>query len=112
MTWQEFVKRLRDRRDKRHREAEYNIVLHSAALLGQDAGVELFYMSHPDDPPPKKPDPSIWMRWSWDMPAKDRDQALLFNAQMSYANARVEGFVEAFELHVFDDVHATLRRAA
>jgi hypothetical protein len=112
MTSSEFVRRLRDRRVRRQREAEYNVVLHSAALLGQDAGVELFYLLGPDDAPPKKPDPAIWMRWSYDMPVNKRDHAMLFNAQMTYANARVDGFMEAFELHMFDDVHATLRRAA
>jgi hypothetical protein len=40
------------------------------------------------------------------------DTALMFNAQMSYAIGRAEGYAEAFEIDVFDKVQRSLREAA
>jgi hypothetical protein len=91
---------------------EYNAVMSIAAMLGRDAGEEMYCLAHMDDAPPKAPDGSLWMPWDPAMPAKKRDHAMMFNAQMSFATARAEGFAQAFQIDVMDKVHQSLREAA
>lgn len=101
---------LRAQIEHRARAREYDVVMKCAALLGRDAGEEMYYLAHEDDPPPTPPDGSLWMRWEASDPS--RDTALMFNAQMSYAIGRAEGFADAFKIDVFDKVHRSLREAA
>lgn len=88
--------RIEARVHARTRTREYQTVLRSARLLGSDAGLEWFCMSHEDDPPPKTPDARLWREWDPKAPAQVRRHVLSFNAQMAYAEGRVAGYAQAF----------------
>lgn len=106
LTW------LREQAQHRARAREYDCVMKVSALLGQDAGEEMYYFAHEGDAPPKPPSADLWMRFETDMPAPDRHTAMLFNAQMSFAIGRAEGFAEAFRIDVMDKAFSALRDAA
>lgn len=103
---------VREQVELRARAREYDVVMKVAALLGNDAGIEMYCLAHEDDPPPKPPNSSLWMRWEADAPESQRYTALHFNAQMSFAIGRAEGFSEAFYIDVMDKADRALRDAA